>query len=424
MAVKKLNSSLKKTIAYKLLSDLGKRIYFPPGIASQAAEAARRADSYNCSVGMAYKNGIPLILPSIQKEVPDIPPGNIVGYAPTSGDEKLRYLWQKEMKVKNRGSYDPDISLPVVVSGITNGISLVADLFVDKNNPVIIPEPYWDNYNLIFRSRRQAKIITPSLFEKNKLNISGIKKAVKNNKRNNKIVFILNFPNNPTGYTPTKTEAEELQNSIKKLADGGLNILIIIDDAYSGFCYEKDLWIESLFFLFSNLHENVLAVKVDGATKENYAWGLRIGFVTFGSKNLSNEHYQVLNEKLSAAIRSSISNSSRIAQTLLASAIESRNYANDKKKYFHILYERYLEVGRVLKQMNPESPLTPLPFNSGYFMSFKIREAGKLRKFLLHKKNIGTIAINDSILRLAYSSIDTDKIEEVLAAIFSGAEEY
>ena len=39
---------------------------------------------------------------------------------------------------------------------------------------------------------------------------------------------------------------------------------------------------ESLFGLLANLHPNLLAVKLDGATKELFVWGLRCGFVTFG----------------------------------------------------------------------------------------------------------------------------------------------
>ena len=33
-----------------------------------------------------------------------------------------------------------------------------------------------------------------------------------------------------------------------------------------------------------DLHPNVLGIKLDGATKEDYVWGFRVGFITFGFK--------------------------------------------------------------------------------------------------------------------------------------------
>ena len=39
---------------------------------------------------------------------------------------------------------------------------------------------------------------------------------------------------------------------------------------------------ESLFGLLAGRHPNLLAVKLDGATKELFVWGLRCGFITFG----------------------------------------------------------------------------------------------------------------------------------------------
>ena len=38
--------------------------------------------------------------------------------------------------------------------------------------------------------------------------------------------------------------------------------------------YEEGIEKESLFTYLCDLHENVLAIKIDGATKEDYVWGL------------------------------------------------------------------------------------------------------------------------------------------------------
>ena len=50
-----LNEALAGTAAERLLSDMGKRMYFPKGIVSQSAEADERAHRFNATIGMAYE---------------------------------------------------------------------------------------------------------------------------------------------------------------------------------------------------------------------------------------------------------------------------------------------------------------------------------------------------------------------------------
>jgi repressor LexA len=65
-------------------------------------------------------------------------------------------------------------------------------------------------------------------------------------------------------------------------ADNGDIIVALIDDAYFGLVYEAGISTESIFAKLSNLHEKILAVKIDGATKEDYVWGFRVGFFFLG----------------------------------------------------------------------------------------------------------------------------------------------
>lgn len=95
-----------------------------------------------------------------------------------------------------------------------------------------------------------------------------------------KVILILNFPNNPTGYTPTDPEADEIKKILLKHASLGKKIITIIDDAYFGLFYENSIQ-ESIFTKLLNLHPNLLPIKLDGATKEQFAWGLRVGFITY-----------------------------------------------------------------------------------------------------------------------------------------------
>jgi aspartate/methionine/tyrosine aminotransferase len=201
----------------------------------------------------------------------------------------------------------------------------------------------------------------------------------------------------------------------------------ITDDAYFGLFYENETYRESLFSLLADSSERILAIKVDGATKENLVWGFRIGFITFASRSLSSAQYDALVKKAMGAIRSSISNSSRLAQSLLIRAMKSQSYKSQKEEAYNILYERYRKVRSLLdstSQGEAGQKIVALPFNSGYFMTFHVAggNAELLRKKLLLDRGIGTISIGDNFLRVAYSSIDLENLEDLYSEIFEVAE--
>ena len=94
-----------------------------------------------------------------------------------------------------------------------------------------------------------------------------------------------------------------------------------------------------------------------------------------------------------------------------------------KAAFRNILQARYRAV-RNFVDSHTSSAIEAMPFNSGYFMSFRLNgiDAETLRKKLLSEKGIGTISIDSRTLRVAFSSIDEDKIESVYADIYAAAD--
>jgi len=160
-----LNETKKKNGAERRRAEMGKRMDFPKGIVAQSAEATKKATRHNATIGMAYEQGKPMILPSVQALTAPFSPSESVAYAPVTGVEELRQLWKKELLRKNPSLKEDHISLPMVVPGLTPGISTAADLFVEKDDVVIIPDMFWDNYELIFKDRNQAQIVTYPFFQ-------------------------------------------------------------------------------------------------------------------------------------------------------------------------------------------------------------------------------------------------------------------
>ncbi len=420
-----LNDALKGTSAEALFSELGRRIYFPKGIIAQGGEAKKDAYTANGTIGITVIGGKPAVLPSVKKWMPEFSERELAAYAPTAGLPEIRSAWHELQVKKNPLLAEKKTSLPAVVPGITAGLSYAMDLFVDEQKPLLAPNPSWDNYVLIAESRRGAEFHQFQMFKDGKFNISGMEEAIKAEaEKYGSVRLILNFPQNPSGYSPTTKEADEICRILESVANGGKKVLAIIDDAYFGLNYEKEIEPQSLFAHIANLHENILAVKADGPTKEDFAWGLRCGFLTFGCKGFTDAQYEALVKKLMGVIRSSVSCSATPSQTMLLKSFGEKENPAEKKALKSVLESRYKKV-RAFVDSHKSDAIEPLPFNSGYFMSFLMKgiNAEELRVKLLKEDGIGTIQIDESTLRVAFSSIEEDKIDLVYSKIYKAGEE-
>jgi len=422
---KELNETLQGSVAYDLLSETGKRFYFPKGIVAQSAEAGAKANRFNATIGMACSNKRPIMLDALKKHLPTLQPEESVSYAPTTGVKALREQWKKEILKKNSDLSENDLGLPVMVPGLTNGISQMADMFIGDDDAIIVPDMFWGNYTLIMEVKNKARMVSFPFFNKEgTLNSEALKKAILSEKKKGKAAIMLNFPNNPTGYSPTKDDAKRLIDVLNKTAEQGMKLLVMLDDAYFGLFYEDDIYKQSLYGAVSKLHKNILAVKIDGATKEDFVWGFRVGFVTFGGKGISVEQRDALNSKLMGFIRASISNSSHISQSIVLKTLGDDSYQKEKAEFAEVLKQRYLKVRAIVDNRTTGLKLKVLPFNSGYFMTFE-SETGKTEaiRLALLEKGIGTISIRDRYLRIAFSSVDLENMQELYDEVFLTADQ-
>lgn len=417
-----LNKVIKKASphVFNLLSRRGREIYFPKaGILTQSAEA--KSSKINATIGIAVDdNGKPLCLNSIAENV-NLLPQDVFNYSPSYGRAGLRQKWKEMLYAKNSLLKGKKISTPVVCNALTHGLSIAAYLFADENDSIIVPDLFWENYTLIFGNTYGARLEAFEFFKKNKFNLDGLRKKL--NENGKKKILLLNFPNNPAGYTPTEKEAYAIADIIRKAAENS-EIVVIIDDAYLGLVYKEGIFKESIFELFADMHEKILAVKIDGISKEDYAWGLRVGFITFAAKNCSESVYSSLESKAAGAVRATISNAPNISQSLALKAYNSKSYAAEKKKNFQLLKSRFEEVEKVLaNNLEYKKHFAALPFNSGYFMCIKVKgDTDKIRRLLIEKYSTGVISSN-SIMRIAFSSVKKDIIPKLFENIYNACQE-
>jgi aspartate/methionine/tyrosine aminotransferase len=411
------------------LSDLGRRLYFPKGILSQSAEAKKKAHTSNATIGIATEDGGPMHLPSIAAHLRDVGPAEAFPYAPPAGQPALRERWREKMLAENPSLAGKSFGLPVVSSAITHGLSLLGDLFVDPGDLIVIPDKLWGNYRLTYEVRYRAELTTFPLYAGTGFDVKGFADALaRAAEGREKVIALLNFPNNPTGYMPTEAECEGIVAALAAQAERGTRVLAILDDAYFGLFYHLGgrSAVESLFGPLTNLHPNLLAVRLDGATKELFVWGLRCGFVTIGPgrADTAGEVCEVLDAKLRGAIRGGISNISQLSQTLVGKALASSTIEQERKEKYETLRARAEKIYEVVNQERFRDSWDVYPFNSGYFMCVRAKgvEAEAVRVELLNKHGVGVIAAGGSDVRIAFSCLAVDEIEPLFEALNASIE--
>lgn len=421
-----LNSIIKEKskVVFELLSERGKNIFFPKkGILGQTAEA--KGTKINATIGAAIEDdGTPMRLETIASKI-GLDPALVFPYAPSYGRPDIRAKWKSMIYEKNPSLKGVELSLPVVTNALTHGVSMAGYMFLDAGDEVIVPDLFWGNYNLMLNHAYGASLTKFNLFKDGGFDLEAFEAKLNEGEIGKKVV-ILNFPNNPSGYTPTVEEYNSIIEIIKKAADKGNKIVVFSDDAYFGLVYEEGIAQETIFGPLSQLHENVLAVKIDGATKEDYVWGFRVGFVTYGIKGGDAELYSALESKTAGAIRGNISNAANISQSLLLAAFNSAEYAEQKVAKYEIMKKRYDAVKASLTNEKYKEYFTAIPYNSGYFMCIQLAEGlegEKVRKVLIDKYSIGVISLNN-VLRIAYSAVAAKDVPDMFEGIYNACKEY
>lgn len=428
---KQLNQAIEKGNPYlmEMMSDVGKNLFFPKGILSQGAEAKEKAHKINATIGIAKENGQTMRFDSVMAAINDIRPEESLTYAPSFGIPALRKKWRESVFEKNPSLSGKTISLPVVTCGITHGVSVFADIWINAGDVVILPDMMWGNYNMILDVRKGAKISRYSVFtETGKFNLKAFEDKIRQEAgQHKKLTVILNFPHNPSGYTVTEEEGNRIVEILKEQAEAGTNILAVTDDSYFGLFYEEESIKESLFARLCGKNSRLLAVKLDGCTKENFVWGLRVGFISYGCKieGDSAPVYEALEKKTAGSVRGNISNASHLSQSIVLRSMLSDEYPAEKEEKFMILKKRAERVKEVLEDTKYKDAWDVHPFNSGYFMCIKLKSvnAEKLRVHLLDKYGVGLISIDDKNLRVAFSCVEENEIQEMFDIILQGVQD-
>ena len=452
---------LPKSPLYKAFSDVGRRIYLPDGIFYWSGRAKLEAE-YSATLGAAYgyekdfipggsSEWVPCYLNSVHSQFQDFNVNNLVPYAPIPGVADLRSAW-KDLIIKKSPFDDANkiqflndyITLPIITNGVTNAIYSSLMMFLNPNETVIIPNKRWGNYDNIIIRLLGGKIKSFQFFHEGKLNLKGLQEVLEETSSiQKKLIILLNFPNNPTGYVPTNKEKDAIiALLIETYNKYDIPIIVLVDDAYEPYVFEANRVKHSIFYELQNLNEDIIPVKLDGVTKELLLYGARIGFITVGlkpkwveSKGDLQKLKKEVDNKFSGLIRSTISNCNHFYQVIVQKLLNERGIdqiMSERKKVQDLLQTRYdVLYDQILSIAIPGISIDP---NGGGFFIFvnidpKIVKANMLADHLLKKYKVGIIPIenpeeNINGIRIAYCSINVDQIPEFIQRIKSAFQDF
>lgn len=228
------------------------------------AESAKKKGItvYHLNIGQPDIETPPAILDAVRHT--DI---KVLEYSHSAGFESYR---KKLVEYYNRNNIKIDYNQIIITTGGSEAILFAMMSCMDPGDEIIIPEPFYANYNGFAVSAGVKVVPIPSSIATGFAlpSIEAFEQAVT---ERTKAIMICN-PNNPTGYLYSREELEVLKEICLKH-----DLFLFSDEAYREFCYDGKKHISALSI--SGLEQH--AILLDTISKRYSACGGRIGaFVT------------------------------------------------------------------------------------------------------------------------------------------------
>ncbi len=191
----------------------------------------------------------------------------VLEYSPSAGFDSYR---KKLVEYYKRNNIDVTANQIIVTTGGSEAITFAIMSCLDPGDEIIIPEPFYANYNGFATSSGVKVVPIPSGIEDG-FSLPPIEAFEKAVTPQTKAIMICN-PNNPTGYLYSMEELDILKEICLKH-----DLFLFSDEAYREFCYDGSKHISALSL--PGLEEH--AILLDTISKRYSACGGRIGaFVT------------------------------------------------------------------------------------------------------------------------------------------------
>ncbi|HNR19426.1 MAG TPA: pyridoxal phosphate-dependent aminotransferase [Bacteroidia bacterium] len=209
----------------------------------------------------------------------------VVEYSHSAGIESYR---RKLTTYYKKFNINLDFSEIMITNGGSEAIEIAMMSCLNEGDEIIIPEPFYANYNGF--STQAGVTIKPIVSSiESGFALPPISEFEKMITPKTKAIMICN-PSNPTGYLYSREELESLRDIIKKY-----DLFLFADEVYREFCYDGKEYFSVMHL--EGLDENV--VMLDSISKRYSACGARIGALISKNKEVMSAALKFAQARLS-----------------------------------------------------------------------------------------------------------------------------
>lgn len=199
-------------------------------------------------------------------------PDKVIAYSHSAGMLSLREKLSEYYRTVNIDVTPDEI---IVGAGASEALLFAFQSIMDPDDEVIIPEPFYANYNG-FATNAGINIVPIFSSIETGFALPPIEDFEKNITSKTKAILVCN-PNNPTGYLYSKKELETLRDLAKKH-----DLYLIADEVYREFTYDGKQHFSCMHL--KGIDNNVILI--DSVSKRYSACGVRIGWIVSKNKEL------------------------------------------------------------------------------------------------------------------------------------------
>lgn len=285
----------------------------------------------------------------------------VIEYSHSAGILSFREKLCKYYEENNIHVTPDDI---IVTTGGSEAILFTFGSIMDNDDEVIIPEPYYANYNG-FAINAGVKVVPVMSHIEENYALPPIEEFEKYITPKTKAILICN-PNNPTGYLYSREEIEKLGELVKKH-----NLFLIADEVYREFVYDGTEHFSVMHL--KGIEQNTILV--DSVSKRYSACGFRIGMLISKNKDVMTTAMKFAQARLSPPT---------FGQIAAEAAIDV------DKSYFEAIKKEYVARRNVVIEGIKSIPgaYCPTPKGAFYVMAkLPIDDSDKFCQWLLEKFN-------------------------------------
>ncbi len=282
---------------------------------------------------------------------------SVVEYSHSAGMESYRRKLADYYKAIN---IDIDYRQLLITTGGSEAITFAMMSCFNPGDEIIVPEPFYANYNGFAISAGLEVTPITSVIE-NAFALPPVEEFSKIISSKTKGIIICN-PNNPTGYLYSKEELEQIRDIVKEY-----DLYLFSDEVYREFCYDGKEHFSAMNL--EGIEQNV--VMIDSVSKRYSSCGSRIGAMVTRNKDIIDTALKFAQARLSPPTFGQVAGEASL---------------DTPPEYFKEVYDEYIERRNyTVDALNKiDGVVCPTPGGAFYTMAkLPVDDADKFSEWLL-----------------------------------------